>query len=117
MSYMLRMLAREDRKLMTTIVDVVRGVHPDTQTVQEDLECIVRPSQRATRQVQSGAETVSLHIYEVTVPHDAPPLHRADVLTVKASRDSYLVGRHLVVIEVLADDWHASRRLVCQEGR
>ena len=111
---MLRMLRREDR--LTGRCTVTRGDWPETVTVDTDVGCVVRPSQQARTEVSSGGEQVSLHVYDVRVPWGLD-VERGDVLTVDSSRDPQMVGRSLTVIEVTADEWAATRMVVCQESR
>lgn len=116
MSYMLRMIRRESRRLRRSRATVTRGTWPNVTTVHTDLPVRVRPSLRATTEVESAAETVALHLYDIECAHDID-VRRDDVFTVTASDDPKLLQRHLHVIEVTGDDWQAGRRLVCQESR
>ena len=116
MSYMLKMLAREEKRLLTGRCTVTRGDWPEYETVDTDVGCVVRPSQQHTTEVTSGGQQVSLHVYEVRVPWDLD-VERGDMLTVDKSRDPKMVGRALTVVEVVADEWAATRMVVCQESR
>jgi hypothetical protein len=115
-SYLLRMMRRENRRLRRSRATVTRGTHPTVTTVHASLPVRVRPSQRATTEVESGGETVALHLYDVETDPTAD-LRRHDVLTILSSEDPKMVGRWLTVIEVTGDDWQAGRRVVCQESR
>lgn len=115
MSYLLRMLRREDRRLLSGRCTLSRGVYPDLDTV-EDVPCRVRPSQRAVTEVQSGGEEVALHLYDVRLFADQD-VARGDVVTVTRSADPLLVGRWLTVVEVVTDEWQTTRIAVCMEGR
>lgn len=110
------MIRRESKRLRRSRAVVTRGTHPQVSTVYLDLAVRVRPSLRATTEVESGGATVSLHLYDVETAHDAD-LRRGDVLTITASDDEQMLARWLTVVEVVADDWQAGRRLVCQESR
>lgn len=113
---MLRMLAREDRRLMTSRVTISRGTWPDVATVAEDVPALVRPSDAAVRTVSQGGSELQLAGYLVRVDADTDVLE-GDVLTVTGSRDEVMVGRWLTVDHVQVDDWQTSRRLICMEAR
>lgn len=115
-NYMLRMLAREDRRLMTTKVTVSRGVWPSVTNVATDVPAVVRPSGTSRRTVQSGGDQLDVAAYDVRLPAGQDVVE-GDVLTVTASRDSEMVGRWLTVDHVLVDEWQTSRRVVCSEAR
>lgn len=95
---------------------ITRGTHPDVTTVASGVPCWVRPSLRATREVEAGGATIILHLYDVKVPLETAA-EKGDVLTVTESRDAHLQGRFLTVREVVTREWRASRVLVCQESR
>ena len=113
---MLRMIRREDRRLFTGRCTVTRGTWPDVVTAYTDLPCLVRPSQRATTEVSSGGEQVSLAVYDVRVPYDTE-LRRGDVVTLTRSQDVLQVGEWVTVVEVVVDEWTASRVAVAHRSR
>lgn len=119
MSYMLRMLRREEghaRRRGKGRADINRGTWPDVDTVASDVPVKVRPTLRATTEVSSGGEQVSLHLYEVELDY-AVDVRRGDVVNVTASADPLLEDRWLTAVEVVADEWQASRIVICQESR
>lgn len=84
--------------------------------MNEALPCVVRPSLRHTTEVQHGGEQVALSVYDVRVPYEAD-VRRGDVLTVTRSADVLQVGEWVTVIEVVMDEWVATRIAVCHRSR
>lgn len=76
--------------------------------------CLVRPTDRASRIVESGGRALSLLTYDVTLPAGTP-VERGDTLTVTASADPGLVGQALTVLDVPYDEAAVSRRIVCED--
>lgn len=113
---MLKMLAREDRRLMTSRVTITRGTWPNLTTVAADVPALVRPTDMATRTVSQGGAELQVAGYMVRVDA-AEDVLEGDVLTVTASRDEEMVGRWLTVDELVVDEWQTSRRLICMEAR
>lgn len=62
-----------------------------------------------------GDDVVTLHRYRVGVPASAAQVLVDDVVTVTASADTPLVGRHLVVRAVNYDTFLARRLLLCED--
>lgn len=117
MSYMLRMLRREDRRLLTGRCTITRGAYPDHVTVGSDVPCVVRPSSNATVDVDvAGGEQVAIHMYDVRLPVDQD-VSRGDVITITQTADPLLQGRWLSVFEVVNDEWMTTRIAVCKEDR
>lgn len=114
--YLLRMLARDDRRLMRSRVTVSRGTWPDVTVVDEDVPAVVRPSGTSRRTVKSASDELDMAAYDVRLPA-GQDVAEGDVLTVTASRDAEMVGRWLTVDHVMVDDWQTSRRVVCSEAR
>lgn len=112
----LDMLARRERTLMDSRCTITRGTHPDVTTVATDAPCIVVPSERVSREVEAGGETVRLHLHEVTLLPNQD-VEQGDVITVTTSRDGALVGRYLTVVDEVTDDWVTNRRVIAVEGR
>ena len=115
-SHLPRLFRRHDRRLLTGRCTVTRGTYPNVETVYEDLPCLVRPSQRATTEVSSGGEQVSLSVYDVRVPYDTD-LRRGDGITLTRSQDVLQVGEWVTVVEVVVDEWTASRVAVAHRSR
>lgn len=113
---MLRMLRREDRRLLTGRAALTRGTWPDVVTVDPDVHCRVRPSLRHTVEVSSGGEQVALSVYDVRVPYETD-IRRGDVLTLTRSADALQVGWWTTVVEVVVDEWVTTRIAVCHTSR
>lgn len=64
----------------------------------------------------AGAQSVTLHRYEVRLPVDASPeVLREDRLTVTASDDAWLVGRPMEVVDVGYAGTNTARRLTVED--
>ncbi len=64
----------------------------------------------------AGAQSVTLHRYEVRLPVDASPeVLREDRLTVTSSDDSWLVGRPMEVVDVGYAGTNTARRLTVED--
>lgn len=114
---MLRMLRREDRRLLTGRCTITRGTYPDHADVATDVHCVVRPSSHAVVDVDlAGAEQVAIHAYDVRLPVDQD-IARGDVVTVTRSADPLMQGRWLTVFAVVTDEWVTTRIAVCKEDR
>lgn len=85
------------------------------ETVYEGV-CLVRPAQKEFRRAMFGEEQASVHAYDVRLPYDTD-VEVLDVITVTASSDSGLVGRHLVIRDVLHDEWMTVRKVIAEEVR
>lgn len=101
---------------LTARCTITRGTYPNQADVATGVPCNVRPSGgRANRQVDvAGGETAILPMYEVRLPADQD-IARHDVITFTTSRDPQFTGRYLRVVEVLVDEFVATRLVVCQE--
>ncbi len=118
-SYMLRMLRREDRRLLTSRCTISRGTYPDQVDVATDVPCLIRPAmgRSTSSEVEVvGAETVAVHVYDVKFRFDQD-VQRDDVVTVTRTADPLLQGRWLSVHGVVNDEWLTSRIAVCTEDR
>lgn len=77
--------------------------------------CRVKPRDNSDRQVEAGAETVSLWPYVVSVPMSVTTVENDDVITITACPlDPSLVGVVLRVRQVLAGSHLTARRLSCE---
>lgn len=117
MSYMLRMLRREDRRRMVDRCDITRGTYPDHVRVASEVPCVVRPARGGGRsEIVQGGEAVTLHFYDVRLPYDQD-VRRGDVLTVTRSDDPQMVDRAVTVRESTIDSEQTSRLVVAEESR
>jgi hypothetical protein len=66
--------------------------------------------------VDLAGEQIALSMYDLKVPHDLDA-RKDDVFEPTTSRDPNLIGRHLVVREVVYDEWVVTRVLICEESR
>jgi hypothetical protein len=123
---MLRMLRREDERTLESRGILRRGTGegtfdadgnwtPGGSAVATDVPCRIRPSlsSRSTRTVDVGGVQITLSMYDLKVPHDLDA-REGDVFEPTVSRDASLIGRHLVVREVVFDEWVVTRVLVCE---
>lgn len=68
------------------------------------------------RDAQYGEHEVTLHRYHVHLAwNSSPEIQREDRLTVTASDDTWLVGRHLEVVDVGYAGTATARRLVVED--
>lgn len=68
------------------------------------------------RDAQYGEHEVTLHRYQVHLAWDAvPEIQREDRLTVTASDDAWLIGRHLEVVDVGYSGTSTARRLTIED--
>lgn len=128
MDPMLRMLQRDERRLMSGTCKITRppaGSEPlfdpgtgtytkAPATVVYDGACHVAAMPTDRRVVQANENAVSLRTYEVLLPIAVAALND-DAFEMTTSDDPELVGMGAVVIDVLKGDWETSRRLVVQE--
>ena len=76
--------------------------------------CRVKP--RSASETEWGEREVTLHSYVAALPWDAgPEIQREDRLTVTASDDAWLIGRHLEVIAVSLAGTATARRLLVED--
>lgn len=80
-----------------------------------DADCRVQAMPTDNKTVVVGDEVVTLHRYRVGIRSDAAQVLVDDVLTVTASEDTPLVGRHLVVRGVNYDTFLGRRLLLCED--
>jgi hypothetical protein len=113
--YMLRMIARDDRRRLSGRCDITRGTWPDVETVATDVPCVFRPAGLASSEVGSGGRQYGLHMYDGTL-QTRQEVRRGDVCTITASRDPKMVGRWLTVREATIDEYLASRKVVAEES-
>jgi hypothetical protein len=79
--------------------------------------CTVTARDNADRQVEAGAETVSLWPIIVSVPMSVTTVQVDDVVTVTESRlDAALVGARFRVRQVPTGSFLTARRLGCEES-
>lgn len=77
--------------------------------------CKVKPRDNADRQVEAGAETVTLWPFVVSVPMSVTGVQEDDVVTVTACElDPALVGTRLRVRQVAKGSFLTARRLGCE---
>jgi hypothetical protein len=93
-----------------------QGVYTNTGDTIYEGPCLVRPADRDVRQVTFEEQRKSVHIYNVQFPKNTP-VEVGDVVVVTKATDSALLGRSLVVRDVLFDEWQISREAVCEELR
>jgi uncharacterized protein DUF6093 len=76
--------------------------------------CRVKP--RTQREAEWGEREVALGQYVAGFPWDAAPeFRRGDRLTVLASDDTWLVGRHLEVLAIALNGTATTRRLLVED--
>ncbi|WP_214322084.1 DUF6093 family protein [Nonomuraea sediminis] len=77
-------------------------------------KCRIKP--RSSGETEWGEREVTLGQYVAVLPWDAAPaIAREDRLTVTASDDAWLVGRHLEVIAVSLAGTATARRLLVED--
>ncbi|MGA4989873.1 DUF6093 family protein [Nonomuraea bangladeshensis] len=75
-----------------------------------------RAGQGAGREAEWGEREVTLHQYTAVLPWDTPEvIAREDRLTITASEDTWLVGRHLEVIDISLNGAATARRLLVED--
>ncbi|MCC5574478.1 hypothetical protein IMZ11_02330 [Microtetraspora sp. AC03309] len=68
------------------------------------------------RDAQYGEGEVTLHRYEVRIPWDAvAEIKRCDRLTITASDDAWVIGRHLEVIDVTYTGTSTARKISAED--
>ena len=76
--------------------------------------CRVKP--RSASETEWGEREVTLHSYVAVLPWNATPeIQREDRLTVTASDDAWLIGRHLEVIAISLAGTATARRLLVED--
>lgn len=76
--------------------------------------CRVKP--RTQREAEWGEREVALGAYVAVLPWDAAPeVQRGDRLTVSASDDEWLIGRHLEVLAIALNGTATARRLLVED--
>ncbi|WP_157253208.1 DUF6093 family protein [Nonomuraea typhae] len=76
--------------------------------------CRVKP--RSSSETEWGEREVTLHSYVAVLPWDAAPeIQREDQLTITASDDTWLIGRHLEVIAISLAGAATARRLLVED--
>lgn len=83
-------------------------------------QCRVKPFGRAGQtpgtESQWGDHEVTLHQYVCVVPWDTTPaVRREDRVTVTSSDDTWLIGRHLEVVDVGLSGSATARRMVVED--
>jgi hypothetical protein len=111
---MLRMLRREERRLLTGRCTITRGTYPDLTSVV-GVPCVVRPKSSGLSETMQGGAALVQNFYDVRLSETAD-VRRGDVLTITASDDPQMVGRFLTVRESTIDEWQTVRRVVCEES-
>lgn len=77
--------------------------------------CKVTPRDNADRQVEAGAQTVTLWPFVISVPMSVTGIQDDDVITITASAlDPALVGLVLRVRQVAQGSFLTARRLGCE---
>ncbi|WP_344747081.1 DUF6093 family protein [Streptosporangium vulgare] len=77
--------------------------------------CRVKP--RSSREAEWGEHEVTLHQYTVGFPWDVEPeFRREDRVTITASDDAWLIGRHLNVIGVSLAGTSTTRRILAEDN-
>jgi len=114
--YLQRMARREERREFTGRLTIARGRHPNVITAAQDVPCKVRPSERASAEVASGGDQVTLGVFDVVVPYGTD-LQRGDVLTLTRSYDDMQVGWWCTVVEVLVDEEVTNRVAIGHRSR
>ncbi|ETK36130.1 DUF6093 family protein [Microbispora sp. ATCC PTA-5024] len=70
----------------------------------------------AGNDVQFGEGEATLHKYEIRLPWDAAPeVRREDRVTVTASDDQWVLGRHLEVVDVGFNGTSTARRITVED--
>jgi hypothetical protein len=87
--------------------------HPTGATVYTG-PCRVTPT-RGERVVVAGETTVTLRLFDVTLPWDTTGVEVHHLVTVTQSGDPHLTNRQLRVVDVQGMSEAAYRRLVCEE--
>jgi hypothetical protein len=76
--------------------------------------CRVRPA-AGDRVIAIGEGTVTLRLFDVTLPWDATGIEVGQLVTIDASSDPHMVDRELRVADVQGGTDTAYRRLVCED--
>lgn len=75
-----------------------------------------RVKPRTQREAEWGEREVALGQYVAVLPWDASPeIQRGDRLTVTASDDTWLTGRHLEVLAIALNGTATARRLLVED--
>lgn len=80
-----------------------------------DGACRVQPEPTQDRMVAAGDTPVTLHRYRASIRSDADQVLVDDVLTVTVSADPQLVGRPLVIRDVVFDTFQVHRYLLLED--
>lgn len=105
-----------NRNSESSTLNETTGIYESSGDQTYSGPCLVRPAERDFRKASFGGNQVSVHMYEVRLPKDTEA-EVLDIITVTASNDSGLVGRHLVVRDVLFDEWSTVRKVIAEEVR
>lgn len=90
-------------------------VYDDGETPGAGAPCRVQAMPTDNKTVVVGDDVVTLHRYRVGIEAGAAQVLVDDVVTVTASADTPLVGRHLVVRAVNYDTFLGRRLLLCED--
>lgn len=97
------------------IYDEATDSYPATSTAFYAGACRVKPRDNADRQVEAGAETVTLWPFLVSVPMSVEDVEVDDIVTITASTlDPALAGTQLRVRQVALGSHLTARRLGCE---
>lgn len=77
--------------------------------------CRVQPEATQDRDATVGDTLVSLHRYRASIRSDADQVLVDDVLTVTVSADPQLIGRPLVIRDVVFDSFQVHRYLLLED--
>lgn len=103
-----------DRKDGAPVLNEETGQYEQTWETVYTGVCRVKP--RTQREADWGEREVALGQYVAVLPWDAAPeIQRGDRLTVTASDDVWLIGRHLEVLAVALAGTATARRLLVED--
>jgi hypothetical protein len=103
-----------ERRVGEPVLNEETGQYEQTYTTVYSGQCRIKP--RSSSETEWGEREVTLGEYVAVLPWDATPaVQREDRLTVTASDDAWLIGRHLEVIGISLAGTSTARRLLVED--
>lgn len=103
-----------ERKFGAPVLNETTGLLEQAWTTVYTGACRVKP--RSASETEWGEREVTLHSYVAVLPWDTPvEVQREDRLTVTASDDAWLIGRHLEVLAISLAGTATARRLLVED--
>lgn len=105
-----------ERKTGERVFDPAMGEYTQAWSSVYTGVCRVKNTGGGSDSDLAGAQSVTLHRYEVRLPvDDSPEVLREDRLTVTASDDAWLIGRPMEVVDVGYAGTNTARRLTVED--